>query len=199
MSPSPSDTYANFTEAQRAYHKTTLRNHLIADRIPVAHLGDLLRAVDRETVITLETETEPDMRKTDNPYFGRATKRSLFVGYLLMDYAAAVNQKRIDQGLPADFIPGPRPWGQRVGKSPLIEHKDVLYLEVISEGPVVTEFFVDGKRVQREVLEPWLRSKPDAPVRIACPKLSSIREITLHGRWYTLTSQPPCTEKVTAG
>lgn len=76
------------------------------------------------TFVGLTTETVPDMRKSDNPFFGRVTKRSFTTVQIGASYANAVNNRREKEGVVdiEPFTPKPRKWGVRINGTPLVIH-----------------------------------------------------------------------------
>lgn len=151
----------------------------------------ILRQVSDPATVTLVTRTAPDMRKTDNPYYGRLEKRSVMVAEVNYDYGQAVNDQRERDGLPRDFTPGPRPWGKRVGGTCLIEHKDMLYLDARIVSVAATIYLLDGKPIERRIVEPWLRDRnkeetkgPGVIVRTI--NLAHIDELTIGGVPFTI-------------
>ncbi|NCV57289.1 MAG: hypothetical protein EBW47_00555 [Betaproteobacteria bacterium] len=77
--------------------------------------------LDQEMTISLTTITEPTWKTVkDNPWVGRVKKTVQMKARVNADYPAEVNRNREANGLPGDSVPGPRPWGKRIGHSPFI-------------------------------------------------------------------------------
>lgn len=100
--------------------------------------------------LTLVLETRPTMRKTDNPFIGRVVKHSVVEVRVCGDYEGEVNERRLAEGKEADFKAKPLAWGRRVLSegglgTPLIEHKDQLYLQCQVVGVGSVTFLVDGR------------------------------------------------------
>ncbi len=123
-----------------------------------------LRALRGAKFVTARCLTVPDMyvnnpldKKVRNPWFGTITKESSFNGQINWLYENAVNAQRLKEGKEADFESQPRPWGNRVlmeGKlTPLIEHKDSLYVEFRILQVYQTEYFYNGNPIQKEAFE----------------------------------------------
>lgn len=152
----------------------------------------LLRSVRSKTHAQLVTLTEPDMLKTSsagtpNPVHGRIRKRTRLTAYLGANYAEEVNAQRRREGKPADFVPKKRPWGTRIGDSPLIEHKGQLYLEYQPDQVDDVAYELDGSAVPEVELEPWLRPKAksslqgvDDEVVVRLVKLSNLVSVSLN-------------------
>lgn len=108
------------------------------------------------TFVGLTTETVPDMRKTDNPFFGRVTKRSFTTVQIGASYANAVNNRREKEGV-ADiepFTPKPRKWGVRINGTPLVIHvkkgedKPRYYMECrVLQTNHEPQYYLDGRFV----------------------------------------------------
>ena len=82
------------------------------------------------TAVTIVSRTEPDMYKRNNPHFGNVFKVSRVNGMIGWVYANAVNRQREREGKTDDFTAHPRPWGQRLAGTPLVENKGKYYLEL---------------------------------------------------------------------
>lgn len=104
--------------------------------------------------IVIETETEPRMRKTDNPYFGRVTKRSRIVNVAIgYDYENVVNNRREREGKAADFV-ADKPKGKHWVEFPTIlasdKNAEQLYLRTTMRANTkpTSVFLLDGKVVE---------------------------------------------------
>lgn len=83
--------------------------------------------------IGLTAVHEPDFVKRGNPYFGKVVKRSIVNGAINFRYSSTVRKQQIREGQAADFVAGPRAWGERVQGCPLVLHVSEqlhLYLEI---------------------------------------------------------------------
>lgn len=124
------------------------------------------------TFVGLTTETVPDMRKTDNPFFGRVTKRSFTTVQIGASYANAVNNRREKEGV-ADiepFTPKPRKWGVRINGTPLVIHvkkgedKPRYYMECrVLQTNHEPEYYLDGVFVDNIPLRDQILSFISAP------------------------------------
>jgi hypothetical protein len=92
-----------------------------------------------------------------NPHQGRIQKVTTgAIGILYTSgkgYFEKVNEGLIAEGKAPDFEPKPRAWGVRVEGTPLIEHKENFYLDVVFESPGETQYFLDGEKIEREDIE----------------------------------------------
>lgn len=133
-------------------------------------------AIHGETPVSFLAVTEPDWRyRKDNPFAGKVVKRSVVFGVVNRDYADAVNRGRILKGLPADFVPKPRLWGERLEGSCVIEHKGESYLEVFVDNALTVYLDQAGLVVSHELLEPWLRPRAASDgVVVRCYKLANV-------------------------
>lgn len=110
------------------------------------------------TAIEIGMSTIPKLKGGKaNPHQGRITKVTTGARGILYTsgrgYFEKVNEGLIKEGKEPDFEPKPRAWGVRVEGTPLIEHKEKFYLDVIFESPGVTEFFLDGEPIDRDAIE----------------------------------------------
>ena len=60
--------------------------------------------INNNRVVDIEIATEPQMRKTNNPYLGRVKKHTAYLGVDCGEsYTAEVNRRRMDEGKEGDF------------------------------------------------------------------------------------------------
>jgi hypothetical protein len=127
-------------------------------------LEGVLCALGPDARVQLETLTEPAFRKATEagmpfPFRGTILKRTRLRAVLNADYGAAVNARRGAEGKAADFVPGPRKWGVKVEGTPLIRHKDQLYLEYQVAEVLAVRYELDGRPIEAASLEPWLPAR----------------------------------------
>ena len=98
--------------------------------------------------VTLITQTIPSMNKTGNPYYDkekgtfRVYKRSEVNGMVGWNYSNAVTRQRMREDHPDPvFEAQSRKWGERIAGSPLVKHKDDLYLELKVEKSLNTPLY----------------------------------------------------------
>lgn len=143
-------------------------------------LKELLSTTKGTTIVTIETETDPRMRKTNNPYSGHIVKRSKVNGMIGWNYTNSVNNQRDREGNREEFVAKPRKWGQRIIGTPLVEHKESYYLELKVERAMGSTF-VDvrtGNEVPKETLLEWL-PKPSTSSRQDVEKEIILRDYKL--------------------
>jgi hypothetical protein len=134
-----------------------------------------------------------------NPMQGRVTKHSVIGGQLFTHekqqaYELMVNRRREAEGKAADFQVANRRWGQRMqanGKStPIIQHKDAMYLEVIIDPAKCnkTWYELDGQQISKDDIQglPAPRSgsgrqgvKDENAVIVRTYKFDSLRRVRL--------------------
>jgi hypothetical protein len=112
------------------------------------------------TAVTLKGGKKNEMQ-------GRVTKKMEDANVMLFSntedpgYVSIVRKRMIAEGKDPDtFTPKPRAWGQRMGNSPFIEHKDKHYLECffVSKGKVT--YYLDNEEIPKEKIE-GLDEKPE--------------------------------------
>jgi len=141
------------------------------------------------TFITIVAETDPRLNKRGNPYSGRVIKRSRVNGAINWIYGNGVNRQRIREGLEPDFTAHPRKWGERIKGTPFVEHKGRTYLELKVERVLGTEYLLDGKPIDRSLIEEWLpkrksesgRQEVEKAVILRDYELVNIRVVTFDG------------------
>lgn len=158
-------------------------------------LANLLRETKGATFATLVTSVEPKMRKTGNPYYGLIRKVSRVNGVVNWHYANSVNNQRAREGKETDFEALPRAWGAREANSPLVSHKDKLYLELKIERVYDSEYTYNGLPIDAEKIREFLperkeseRQGTDKAIILRDYSLDSIRQITLRGETHNISS-----------
>lgn len=163
-------------------------------------LRQLLMGLGNCTFASIVAETTPPLKspKTNrllNPDgSSRIVKRSkvtLAVGDSL-NYKSVVNRRLEKAGETTVDEVHPRKWGERIPNTPFVLHKGQLYLETLILGVSNTQYFFDGKEVQKSDIADFLAEKTSSdtynlgnnqPVWRDY-KLSSIKEIKTNGEVY---------------
>ena len=130
-------------------------------------LIDLLHERKGAQPITIVTQTIPAMNKTGNPYYDkdkgtfRVYKRSWVNGMIGWNYSNAVSNQRAREDHPEPaFEAQPRKWGERIAGSPLVKHKDSLYLELKVERSVETPlYYLDDELLDEDDNEQGAKNK----------------------------------------
>jgi len=99
---------------------------------------------------TVETLTVPTMRKTDNPFIGRVTKKTIYTNAVLgCNYSNVINNRLVREGKEPTFVAQPRKGMKRENEFFLVSLKDPnkFYLEIGLGKNTGTDstFFLDGK------------------------------------------------------
>jgi hypothetical protein len=169
-----------------------------------ADLVDTLKTRKGAFFATIVAETDPHMKKTDNPFLG-AMKISRVNGLFNWIYENAVNRQRCRENQPLDdagevehFTALPRKWGVRIKRedgtvTPLVEHKGAYYLEMKVELSLGYEYRKDGATLDPKAVEAFLPKKKEGerqevanPVILRDYSIESIRQITLGGVVYEI-------------
>lgn len=155
--------------------------------ITLAALTALLMDIKGAKFTTIVTETEPDMRKTDNPFYGRVTKRSTVNVTLNASYRNGVTKALKKAGFSkttAENVTINKPtWGERMGSSPLIMHKGHLYLHAkLNAKPSKISYTYEGAEMNaKEVknMNTFLSAKAHQAVPVVSIRLENIKELKL--------------------
>ena len=137
---------------------------------------------------TFHATTEPDMKKTGNPYWGTILKVSYVNGALGRTYENAVQNQREREGNEEEFIPEPRKWGMRLNRFfvvhvPKGEKEPVLYLTVtpnaVLEPP---RYVVKGTNLEIDVekIRPFLNKSWQ-------PKTQGTEKEVIHREYNTIS------------
>jgi hypothetical protein len=147
------------------------------------------------TFAGITTQTQPKMRKTNNPYVKdgvvKITEATVIIGFY---YKNSVNNRLEAQGFEPNFEPEPRKWGKRIKGSPLVEHKGNYYLECLILPDKTNSVYYNaktGEEIPYENIEQFLykSSKPKTQnmlqdgteVVLRDYKIENIREIRVGG------------------
>jgi len=160
----------------------------------------LLSGVSGNTFLQVQTDTDPRMRKTGNPYLG-ARKLSSFNVSFGASYGNAVNRQadREDNHNPDSFKPEPLPWGEWVSglEGKVLTHKGETYLRFqINEAKPNVVYVMEGVEIPVENLQPYLTKRSPSrrqkehgnqkEVQVRAVKVASILGFTLNGEHYVV-------------
>jgi hypothetical protein len=124
--------------------------------------------------VVLVATTFPKMNKRGNPFFGRVSKVSKVSGSINWLYSKWVNDQRerengftvleggaVKEGVVEKFVAEKRRWGQRLERSPYVEHNGKYYLELGVDESLEHNYYLDGEIVPKdselfESIKPWL-------------------------------------------
>ena len=166
-------------------------------RMTVGQVADFLKGIRQgATFIGFTSESEPKMRKTNNPYFGKVVKVNTHNAKVNCDYEAGVNRRLDKEGKEPDFVAKGN-WHAPLmiddKYTPLaykVSDPDELYLRYFPEKSG-TPVFVDketGELVDKAKLAPFMPAPStyenqglDSPNEIKVMKLSNIRRISIAG------------------
>ncbi len=153
-----------------------------------------LSSIKGAKMVTIVSQTEPPMRKTNNPYAGKVVKVSHVNGVINWNYERSVNRQREREGSEPDFEALPRSWGDRIMGTPLVRHvKDGVekrYLEMKVERVLTTTYidYTTGEAIDPEVLRPFLRENAgnirqnlEKPVILRDYNIDNIAKIFMDG------------------
>lgn len=163
--------------------------------ITEVRLVEMLRQNKGATIVTIVTRTEPDMRKTGNPFVGRVVKVSRVNGMLGFNYSNSVNRQLEREGEVADFVAQPRKWGNRIEGTPLVEHKGNYYVEMKVEkslghrfewtdGTILDDKAIENMKVFMPIKSSSSSQGTDKEIILRDYKVASIIAITYRGHCY---------------
>jgi hypothetical protein len=153
--------------------------------------------------VEVTTNTEPSMRKTNNPYLGRVRKVSVYRNAILgVDYENAVNGRLERKGEVADYKADAPKGKKHYNAFFYVSDKDenVFYLKIgmRKNTNIESEYMVDGRiatAAERAEIETFLTSHSSSvkkqaeagldeseQYRIVAPKLENVVSIRLGGR-----------------
>lgn len=151
-------------------------------------LLEKLQSLRGATFATLVVNVEPSIKcpKTSG-MGGRIRKRSKVNVTLGFIYANSVNRQREREGNESDFQVNPRKWGERIKGTTLVVHKGQYYLETKVEKVYETEYFLDGKLIEKEKIKDFLKESAPQPqqelekeIILRDYRLDSIESVTIN-------------------
>lgn len=165
--------------------------------ISSAQLTKILMDTKGATFATIVTETEPTMRKTNNPLFDKVVKQSRMNVTLNFNYENSVNSQRAKEGADTDFEASPRKWGERIKGTMLVSHKGMVYVEAKMNGkPQETVYLHKDTRnvISKEAIDDFLpkpKSNKDhqgveKEIILRDFMITSIKEIAIKGTHYVV-------------
>lgn len=163
-------------------------------------MADLLRTVSGAKPVTISALTDTRARKTGNPY-SEVLKLTHVNGFVNVDYSASVERQQTKDGQPVGFEARPHKWGDRVGNTPLRQHREngKLYLTIQPKRILDKQVFFGRNptsgalvSVPKSVIAPFLPEKRSAApsqgveheVVTRDYSLENITAITLNGQAY---------------
>ena len=159
----------------------------------------LTENVNGATFIGIDTETVPKLSGgKSNPHQGRVTKVTegsnvmVFQNKTTNAYNNMVKRRLEQEGKdPGNFQLQPRTWGTRVPNTCFVEHKGQYYVEVIFLKAGETYYTLDGKKVDKSVIQGLPESREEAvqggldnKVIIRTFSVESIKSITINKQKY---------------
>jgi len=139
-------------------------------------LIEKINAIKGTTIIALDIQSEPKMKKTDNPFLG-TTKVTTLSGIIGYSYENAVNNQLNREGKETDFVAQPRSWGEHEGN--WITHKGQYYLSVKIQGSSEPIFVREGVEIKRELLAPFLYDSKKPHTQEELEKEVVVRDIKI--------------------
>jgi len=125
-----------------------------------SELQNVIETVKTSTFVSVHVETEVDMNKTDNPFYG-ATKENQVAGQIGFDYETNVNNQLGREDKPLDFTAQAHKWAipMENGCKNLVQNRDrsktYLRMKVTSAGEPSYKF--NGQVILKETIQPYLK------------------------------------------
>jgi hypothetical protein len=162
--------------------------------ITINQLKTKLTDTSRAAIVTFVANTEPDMRKTDNPYLG-CRKIARVNGIIKFTYESCVNRQRVRESQPLTldgyvehFTSLPRRWGVRVHGTPFVTHNGNTYLETKVSNWLEVQYRLGNHIIPEEDIGPFLkdshessRQGVDKKVILRDYNLVNIKQIAIGG------------------
>lgn len=122
-----------------------------------SELIETIKVVKGSSAVSIEVETEVDMRKTGNPYVG-AVKLNTVAGLIGFDYENGVNNLLGKEDKPMEFKAMAHKWALPTDSKNLLTNKDgsKLYLRIKVQSAGSPEFFFNGARIEKALFAPFM-------------------------------------------
>jgi hypothetical protein len=170
-------------------------------KILVEQLVEMLVKNKGAKIVTLYTETQPKMKKTNNPYLG-VIKKSRINGVVNFNYENSVNRQRVREDSTPDFKAEERKWGKRINGTPVVEHKGKYYLEVKVERTLDTKYELNNEEVSYESLKPFFyerstgRQELEKEVILRDFSLDNLKALKYNGQMYEVVNKVSSVEEL---
>jgi len=165
-------------------------------KVTTDELVQILMKRKGATVVSLKACTDARLRKTGNRV-GACWKVASLVGMIGWNYSNSVNNQRAREGHDEHFEALPRPWGERISGTPLVEHNGKYYLEVKVERILDVSYVraADGSLVTYDEIVMFLpvkrvneRAETEKNIYPTDYAIENIREIKLDGVVYEVVA-----------
>lgn len=137
----------------------------------IEQLKNIVSKINGVTFCSMDTVTNVALKGgKKNPHQGRVTKATsnnqimIFTNQNSNGYENMVKRRLEAEGKDPDaFQVGPLPWGKRIPGTPLIEHNDSTYIQVIFNKGGNSTYLLDGVPVDESRIEGLPEKKITAP------------------------------------
>lgn len=159
-------------------------------KITKQELREMLLNSPGTNIVTVLAATKPKVIK-DAP-FTNLMKFSQINGIIGFNYVNAVNNRRHKEGKEKTFTASERIWGECIGKSAVIHHNGLDYLEIKVEKSAGRFFADNDKIIPEEQVKPYLIDrKPtnqdlEKPVILRDIRFDNIRSIKIAGKEFEI-------------
>lgn len=143
-------------------------------------LVEVIKSVKGSTFVSYVAETEVDMNKTGNPFYG-ATKVNTVAAQIGFDYEVAVNNQLGREDKPLDFVQQAHKWAVATDSRNLVMNEALtkLYLRAKVMSAATPMYFFDGQPVSKETIAPWLKPHRKPNTQSNLVKEVPVRNVTM--------------------
>lgn len=158
--------------------------------ITVNQAVDLVQSV-KCTAVSLDIETEPKMRVTENPFIG-VKKINTISGLIGFIYENSCNNQLGREDKPQDFVPQARKWGVLDGN--VVRHDGKVYVQIKVQASDTPVYMLNGRIIDKGELTPFLvvSKKPhtqdnlEKQVVVRDVNMDNVRAIRMLGEEYII-------------
>ena len=168
-----------------------------------ATVSEMIQMIGSEvkgtTIVTVDIETDPRMRKTGNPFLSRGVvKRSTLNGMIGFDYSNGINRRAGKEGKEERQAKS-RAWGVLTPDRLFVTHKGEFYLQLQVENVTKAPRFFDrdGIEIPKADIEPFLPKRAsegstqadiENKLIVRDIKMSNVKSIRFKGEDYKLVA-----------
>jgi len=131
---------------------------------------------DKSKIVGLTMVTEPAMKKTGNPYYGKITKKTTGTCSTSFDY------ERIKKEMCGQDAEVQLSWHRHITKNLVIDRKTESKLYLYAKPlKLNSTYYFEGKKIDKSKIKPYLRNRGNSVFMV---NLDNITRIRVNGKTF---------------
>lgn len=147
----------------------------------------IILALPDNSIVEMDTETIPNMKKTHNPYYGKIIKKAKNLVKVNYNYENEVNNQLIKEGKAPTFKSQDRVrWEKPYTDKTILTHEWKTYLQVIVLKTLTENYYYNGSEIAEQQIKQYLIKEYlpknillDTPIIIRTPREEHITNIVI--------------------